>query len=715
MVLELVAGRLTAKHLGSSLYTWTSVIGVVLAGITIGNYIGGRIADRFDAKKALSALFVIGSIACIATVILNNIVGDWILLWKLNWPLRVFTHVSLVFLLPSTLLGTISPVVAKMALDKGLPKGKTIGDIYAWGAAGSIAGTFAAGYYLIAAMGTIAIIWAVGGVLALMAVLFRVRLWPLYLWMAMFVLVTVIATAPVQCCRTVSAILLLREPIDPIVIYQDESQYCYIAVTQVSATPDKRFFIQDKLRHSEIIMGDINDLQYPYTRIYAGITRLLSKNKDKLNVMVIGGGGYVFPRYIETNWPQSRIDVVEIDPAVTKAAIEAFGLARNTSINTISMDARNYVEELLEKHHEGGQTPKYDFIYEDAINDYSVPYQLVTREFNDKIASILADDGAYMVNLIDTYDSGQFLGAVINTLQKTFPYVYVATNWNTHPAIRETFVVTATKRPFDFKAIEREKDLKIWRLSEFEIENLKKKTSGIVMTDDYAPVENLLAPVVLQGYKESLALRYMGEAKTLEAEGKWDQSMKAFENAARLNPTMSFRAYNEIAIMQENQNNLQEAARAYQNAIDYYSRSGAKQKERIASVYLDLGNILLRMGKKEDARKQFVRAVEEFRLELANNPSAQTWSQLGDTLGKLGDLKATSDAFEKAVALEPDNMTYRECLAKALEFQGRLDEAVEAVKKAIEFASSHGQQESAAAFNEYLKSLEQKKLQAGPK
>ena len=56
MVLELVAGRLVARHLGSSLYTWTSVIGVVLAGITIGNYIGGRIADRWEARKSLAVL-----------------------------------------------------------------------------------------------------------------------------------------------------------------------------------------------------------------------------------------------------------------------------------------------------------------------------------------------------------------------------------------------------------------------------------------------------------------------------------------------------------------------------------------------------------------------------------------------------------------------------------------------------------------------------------
>ena len=198
---------------------------------------------------------------------------------------------------------------------------------------------------------------------------------------------------------------MLREPIDPRIIYQDESQYCYIAVKQLSVFPDRRIFVQDTLRHSEMIMGDINDLLYEYTIVYDDITRLMCQNKNKLNVMFIGGGGYVFPRYIQANWPGSRIDVVEIDPAVTKAAIEAFGLEKNSPINIFTMDARNYVDKLLEDRRNGKPIPKYDFIYEDAFNDYSVPYQLVTREFNDKIAEILSDDGAYIMNLIDTHEN----------------------------------------------------------------------------------------------------------------------------------------------------------------------------------------------------------------------------------------------------------------------------------------------------------------------
>ena len=307
MVLELVAARLIAKHLGSSLYTWTAVIGIVLAGITIGNYLGGRIADRFQARKALAVLFALSSAACVVTVILNNLVGQWIWLWQFSWPMRVFSHVSLVFLIPSTLLGTISPVVAKMALERGLPTGRTVGDIYAWGAAGSIAGTFAAGYFLIAAMGTVAIIWTVGGVLLLLAILYWARFWILYLWAAIFIALMTMGLAPAGWAKDTGAGLALRDKTNPNIIYEDESQYCYIAVKYISQDPDQRAFMQDKLMHSEIAMDNILDLKYSYEQIHAAVTHLLSRDTDKLSVLVIGGGGYVFPRYIEEVWPGSRV------------------------------------------------------------------------------------------------------------------------------------------------------------------------------------------------------------------------------------------------------------------------------------------------------------------------------------------------------------------------------------------------------------------------
>jgi MFS family permease len=215
MVLELVAGRLISRYLGSSLYTWTSVIGVVLAGISLGNYLGGRIADRFNAAKALAVLFSICSAACVLVVALNNIVGGWVWLWQFGWSVRIFSHVCIVFLLPSTLLGAISPVVAKMALEQGLPPGRTIGNIYAWSAAGSIAGTFLAGFYLIAAMGTIAIIWTIGAMLLILAILYWIRCWAIYVWAAVFFVLLTIGNADADWARNAGTSFALREPHNP--------------------------------------------------------------------------------------------------------------------------------------------------------------------------------------------------------------------------------------------------------------------------------------------------------------------------------------------------------------------------------------------------------------------------------------------------------------------------------------------------------------------
>src|SRR4029453_14798670 len=61
LVLEIVAGRMLAPIVGVSLYTWTSVIGVVLAGLSIGNWLGGKIADRWPGRSTLSLLYLIAA------------------------------------------------------------------------------------------------------------------------------------------------------------------------------------------------------------------------------------------------------------------------------------------------------------------------------------------------------------------------------------------------------------------------------------------------------------------------------------------------------------------------------------------------------------------------------------------------------------------------------------------------------------------------------
>lgn len=712
MVLELVAGRLIARHLGSSLYTWTSVIGVVLAGITIGNYLGGRIADRFSARKALAVLFAICSVTCVGIVVFNNIVGEWIWLWRLNWPLRVFSHVALVFLVPSTLLGTISPVVAKMALDRGLPTGRTVGDIYAWGAAGSIAGTFLTGFYLIAAMGTIAIIWSVGAVLLLMAILYWTRLWLLYLWAAIFTALVTMGMAPANWAKDLGASIALREKPKPNIIYEDESQYCYIAVQRISDEVDKRTFMQDKLVHSQIIMEDINNLQYFYTHIYAAITRALSQNKDSISVMVIGGGGYVYPRYIEKNWPGSRIDVAEIDPGVTKAAMQAFGLQRDTTINTFTMDARNYVDELLEKQRNGDEIPRYDFIYEDAINDYSVPSQLVTKEFNDKIAQILKENGVYMVNLLDTYDDGQFLGSMVNTLQQTFPNVYVLSE--TWPSsTRNTFVTVAAKHEINIeKLIGRyTQDLDIRYYDNSDINTVIQKSGGIILTDDYVPVENLLAPVVRKSGTGLLAQKYLEQAKDLRKNGRWDKSISRYKDVIATDPTLSIAAYNDMGLILVAQNRLEEAIDVFKNAIEYNEK--AELKQSMSNINYNIGTTLKKVGKDDEASEYLRRAIQEYREDLRERPdSIDSVSRLGNALAENGQFSEATKYFQIAVDMNPYHMINHTILVQVLLIQERYDEAIAALKKAATSMSHIGDTEATAKLKQYLEFVEFKKANA---
>jgi tetratricopeptide (TPR) repeat protein len=604
----------------------------------------------------------------------------------------------------------ISPVVAKMALERGLPTGRTIGNIYAWGAAGSIAGTFAAGYWLIATFGTITIIWTIGASLLLMSILYWTKFVPLYIWAVVFTCLMTMAMIPAKWAQQYSSSIALRAQPDPSLLYEDESRYYRIVIRRDDDNPHKRLFFQDTLKHSEILMNDIYDLQYYYEKIYAAITEGLAKNKSKLSVMAIGGGGYVFPRYIEKFWPGSRIDVAEIDPAVTTAAIKAFGLQENTTINTINMDARNYVDGLLEQKRMGREIPKYDFVYGDAFNDYSVPFQLVTQEFDEKISEILSDDGVYMINVVDIFDSGLFLGSVVNTLKSTFGYVYVVSE-NAPRLDRNTFVIVAAKNKLDLKNIISQykgEKLKLWYLDDSDISKLEGKSRHLVLTDDYSPVENLLAPTVLASANGDLFRRYFALAEEFKAKGQFTKSIETYYLVIKTDPITSITSYNEIGIMYFAMGDLEQAVKAFNKAIEYNEK--ADYKVSVATIHSRMGLVLMKLGKQEQAVEQFRQAVQGFREEIAERPAHhQSWNNLGNTLAIAGNMNGAIEAFKQAILLNPDESEYYFNLARVLEFNEQYGQAIEVLKKCIELMQKHKQYQAVSELQSYLESLEHKK------
>jgi spermidine synthase len=322
--------------------------------------------------------------------------------------------------------------------------------------------------------------------------------------------------------------------------YIDESNYYYIKVTnEIDAEGSKRILVLDNLIHGYYILGHPERLDYDYEHIYALVTHraMMAKAKAQhevelkrlpLATLFLGGGSYTFPRFLQHTYPHTVAEVAEIDPAVTRANHRALGLPRNTTIRTNWGDARQFVDKNRKR-------KKFDIVYGDAFNDFSVPWHLTTREFNEMISDMLTPDGIYMINIIDVYESdetarkwakrgrkgtpkdeneavqqardlGGFIGSWVETARLTFPHIYVfGTTKVPGNGLRETFVVVASKKPLDLEELgARPDDPEFFDDGELftpkpypkeDMDALKVRAHGIILTDDYAPVENLLAPV----------------------------------------------------------------------------------------------------------------------------------------------------------------------------------------------------------------------------
>jgi len=255
-----------------------------------------------------------------------------------------------------------------------------------------------------------------------------------------------------------------------------------------------RTLVLDRLVHSYSSLEDPTQLVYGYEKVYAEATHYQSLRNDRLAALFIGGGGYTFPRFMEALYPESELDVIEIDPGVTQTAYASLGLARDSRIKSYNEDARMFLERQPDK--------RYSLVMGDAFNDYSVPYHLTTQEFNERVRTWLADDGLYLVNLIDG-PRRDFLRAYTTTLAETFEHIYIVPalrGWRESP--RVTFVIIASDQPLD---LERFRDIDAGDgetlladtvLPDTDRDALLSEGRLVLLTDQYAPVDQMLAPVV---------------------------------------------------------------------------------------------------------------------------------------------------------------------------------------------------------------------------
>jgi len=490
MVIELIAARFLAPYIGVSLYTWTSIIGVILAGIAIGNYIGGKIADRYPHPSILTSIFLVGSLATICILPFGRMVAtaDWFseLPLMLNYSLTTVC----IFFIPAVILSMVSPLVIKLSLPDVKKTGGVVGTVYAFSTAGAILGTFATGFYLILWFGIQSIIWLVAVILIVTGIL---------AWFAWKIPNRWKATAVNAATWGIAGVVIISS----IVAFQFrgawqedytvESNYYTI---KVEDSGTMKMLILDHLVHSFVNVNDPTAIVYGYQKNFIERVSYYMRDNPAPRILHMGGGGYTFPRYLEALYPEVVNEVIEIDPEVTRITYSELGLSPDTSIVTYNEDARRF---LMKR----GSREKYDIIVGDVFNDVSTPYHLTTVEFQQLVKSNLSENGIYMINIIDDFQKGRYMPSVILTLQQVFEHVTLFAPTEGYTVLRlGTFVVVASDKEFDsddYFTFLKETGINIpagTPYSEAVLHDYLSTRDPILLTDDYAPTDILVAPTI---------------------------------------------------------------------------------------------------------------------------------------------------------------------------------------------------------------------------
>lgn len=471
LVLEILAGRLLAPYVGVTLETFTGIIGVVLAGIALGTWLGGRLADRIDPRRALPHTLILGGATAIAAVPLIRALGPDL---AGAGPSTVVILSLVGFLAPSALLSAASPLVVKIVLTDLALTGHVVGRLSAIGTAGSLVGVFVTGFVLIAAFPTTPVILLTGlglvaGGIALWWWADRRRVGLLGVGILLTVLATGSAALADNPCEIETAYYCARVEIDP------------------NRIGGRTLFL-DTLRHSYVDLEDPTHLQFGYIEVFADVAAALEAHRldaPLRRALHIGGGGFTLPRYLSLTRPQMTNHVLEIDATLVDLAQRELGLVLDDRLTVAVGDARTALRNL--------PAAELDLVVGDAFGGLAVPWHLTTREFTTEVHRVLHPTGVYMLNVIDNPPLG-FLRAELATLAAVFDHVgLIAPAASVRAEQGGNFVLIASASPLPLAEI-------ATRLGSRTAEEVLADDQALrtliatarVLTDDHAPVDQLI-------------------------------------------------------------------------------------------------------------------------------------------------------------------------------------------------------------------------------
>ncbi|EGY26419.1 putative membrane protein [Desulfovibrio sp. A2] len=431
MVLEMVGARLLAPHLGTSVIVWTSLIGVVLASLSVGYWLGGRLADRTLSRRTLSRILAGAALSVLAVALAHGRVVGWVAGGLDSLYVAAVVAAVVLFAVPGVLCGMVSPYVVRLALSDMDTSGAVVGRLYAVSTTGSILGTFLGGMVLVSWFGSTLILHGVAACLLGASLLAHPRA-PLAR-LAMLAAVGGLAWASHAYAAFSERYYGVRVT---------ETPYNHIRVYDATqAGRPMRLLATDPGRYqSAAYPDDMAELALPYTRFYALGPALVPQAR---RVLMLGGGGYSVPKWLLSgraglDADALRVDVVELDPGMTGVARRHFGLADDARLRIFHEDARAFLNRRAARlaGGEGGAggpsgpngPNRYDLIFTDIFNSYySVPFHVGTVEAARRMRALLADDGAVVMNIISAAggEDGRLFRAIRAAFAASFADVRV--------------------------------------------------------------------------------------------------------------------------------------------------------------------------------------------------------------------------------------------------------------------------------------------------
>jgi MFS family permease len=293
LVLEILAGRLLAPYVGVSLETFTGIIGVVLAGIATGTWVGGWLADRVDPRRLLPGALVLGGAAAIAALPIIRAIGPGV---PSASPGAIVVLATLGFFAPSALLSAATPLTVKIQLDALDHTGRVVGRLSALGTAGSLVGVFTSGFVLVAEFATTPVVIVLGSLL----VAGGAALW----WhLGRRLPGRVVAIGALVAVASSGVAVAAGQPCDV------ETAYYCVDVRTDPTRATGRVLMLDDLRHAYVDLDDPTYLEFAYVQILGDVVDAIAPAGEPVDAVHLGGGGFTVPRYLATTRPGSTSTV----------------------------------------------------------------------------------------------------------------------------------------------------------------------------------------------------------------------------------------------------------------------------------------------------------------------------------------------------------------------------------------------------------------------